>query len=458
MRHLNEGNIYKNFLLQSIPLVLTGFLGQAYNLIDTMIAGIYLGENGLAAVGATAGFTSLIHSIFVGWSMAFAVVVGRLFGASDYEKIKHSFYSFVVIYAAYILLSCIGLIALYRPIFSLLNVPAEIWNEARNYYAIYLISFLFSLPSHVCTGCMNAFGESRTPFFFMIVSTVLNIGGNVLTVAILGWGTIGLAISTLFASIVVFACNQVKLHLAFKKLGVVTRAKISFKHVKGLASYGVPIMFQQAASSLGSAVISPLVNSYGTTATAGYSIANQLFNFNAYVYWNSSTVVQYYTSQCLGAKEYHKIRKGVKVGLLQNYIFTLPFLLITIFAPHLICKLFFKNPDSQGLLYAVHFARYFMPFAVFSVFDSLFHCLFRSIKAMDKLVISNLIYTGVRILVSFILAKFYGIYGVFAGYVIGWVIESIYITIVYCSGKWIPKKLRKEYKEACQNAKEAANF
>ena len=453
MKHLNEGNIYKNFILYAIPLVLSGILTQAYHIVDTMIAGRYLGETGLAAIGSTSGLISLLSSLFWGWTMGFGVFVGKRFGACEYDRIKKSFYSFVLIFSVIVIAICGMIIALYRPIFSLLNVSDVAYHGARNYFLIYISGLFLIIVQHACSATMCAMGESKVPLLFSIVSMVINIGGNLLTVIVFGWGTAGLAVSSLFSCAVVLAGYFIKFRSVFRKLGVTERIRVSTKNLKGITGYGLPVMLQQSSMYLAGAVVSPFVNALGSSATAGYSIANQLSTITATFYWNTNATISHYTSQCMGAKDYHKIHRGIKVGLLQTMLFVLPILLITIICPQLICNLFFQDPDATGLTYAVHFGRYFMPFALLAMIDNMFHGLFRAVKSMDKLITATLINTAARIISSIILVKFYGIYGIFAGFVVGWFIEAVYTLSVFFAGKWIPKKLRQEYKEACENAK-----
>ncbi len=454
MKHLNEGNIYKNFILYAIPLILSGVLTQAYHIVDTMIAGRYLGETGLAAIGSTSGLISLLSSLFWGWSMGFGVFIGKRFGAREYDRIKKSFYSYVLIFSSVVISVSMLIVALYRPIFSLFQVSDAVFQGARNYFIIYVSGIFLIVLQHACSTTMCAMGESRLPLFFSIISMLLNIGGNLLTVIVFGWGTAGLAASSLFATIVVIGGYFIKFHSVFRKLGVSGRVKISLRHLKGVLGYGFPVMLQQSAMYLAGAAVSPFVNELGSSATAGYSIANQLSTINATFYWNTNATISHYTSQCMGAKDYHKINRGIKVGLLQTTLFVLPILLITVLCPQIICNLFFKDPDSMGLLYAVRFGKYFMPFALLAMIDNMFHGLFRAVKSMDKLVTATVVNTISRIVSSIVLVKFYGIYGIFAGFVIGWFVEAVYTLIIFFTGKWIPKNVRQEYKEECKNAKE----
>ena len=143
MKDLTQGNIYKVFIFFAIPLVLSGLLSQAYGVINTMIAGKFLGEDGIAAIGSTNSFTELISSVFWGFSAGFSVFVARLFGAKDYAEMKTSIYSNCIFMAITIFAIAVSAVILIRPIFSFLKVDARIYRDAAIYYRVYLLGLIF---------------------------------------------------------------------------------------------------------------------------------------------------------------------------------------------------------------------------------------------------------------------------------------------------------------------------
>lgn len=444
MKNLTTGNIYKTFILFAIPLVLSGLLSQAYHTIDTIIAGKFLGSDGLAAIGSTSAFVTFISSVFWGYISGFSVYIATLFGAGEYEKMKTSIYSNLILIIFAILLLCGLVILMQNIIFDFLKVDNSIRHETSIYFTIYMSGlFLISLNTFgVFT--MNAFGASSYPFLMSIISTILNICGNIFTVTVLNMGVAGIAISSVFAAAVVDICYFIKINKCFKELGCIkTKQKFSLESIKKSLSYSIPVTVQQTTMYIASLLISPLVNGIGSSATAAYTVVMRIYDINASIYQNSSKTLSNYSAQCVGAKKYHLLNKGLKVGLLQGIAFVAPVLIICILIPESICSAFFpKGYSGEGLDYSITFVRFYLPFILLNLLNNLFHSFFRSIKIMNVLLIATFIGSISRIISSIILVKFFGMNGVYIGWVISWVIEVIYSLVVFFSGKWKSRLLQ----------------
>jgi len=285
---------------------------------------------------------------------------------------------------------------------------------------------------------MNAFGESYFPFLMSIISTILNISGNIFTITILGWGVAGVAASSLFAALVVNICYFFKITSCFKKLGCKkTKLKFNTDSLKKSLPYAGPVTLQQTAMYLSSLMISPLVNGIGSAATAAYTVVLKIYDLNANIYQNSTKTVSNYSAQCVGAKKYHLLKKGVRVGIIQSILFLSPVLIVSILFPEKICSAFFpKGYVGEGLEFSILFVRFYLPFILFNVINNLFHSFFRSIKSMNNLLSATIIGSVTRIVFSIILTKYYGINGIYLGWIISWIIEAIYNLAVYYFGSW----------------------
>ena len=189
-----------------------------------------------------------------------------------------------------------------------------------------------------------------------------------------------------------------------------------------------------------SLAISPLVNGIGSVATAAYTVVLRIYNLNAEIYQNSTKTVSNYSAQCVGAKKYHLLNKGLIVGLIQGILFLSPVLIVSILFPENICSAFFpKGYSGEGLDFSILFVRFYLPFILFNVINNLFHSFFRSIKSMNILLSATIIGSVTRIIFSIILAKNYGINGIYLGWIISWIVEAIYNVIVFFAGKWRKK-------------------
>ncbi len=433
MKDLTEGNIYKNFILFAIPLILAGLLSQAYAIIDSMIAGRYLGEAGLAAVGATSAFTALISSIFWGYGMGASIHTAMLFGAKSYRELKTMLYSNGALYiGAGIAISILAI--LFRlPILDFLKVDAAVRADAEIYFVIYVAGLSLITLNAFGVYTTNALGMSDYPLWMSVLSTVLNIGGNILSVTVLKMGVVGIALSSVFSALVVNICYFIKLRSCFMELGCADfKVKIRLKYTKETLGYGIPSTLQQICMYVASLLVSPIVNGIGASATAAYSIALQIYNINAGIYQNSSKTVTNYTAQCVGAGKKDALSRGVRVGLMQGVLFLTPALVLSaVFAPAL-CRAFFSGTyTGDALRLSVLFVRFYLPFAMFNMINNLFHSFFRGVKATGLLLFFTALGAVTRIAASLILAKIYGMHGVYAAWVLSWIVEAVWVVIVY---------------------------
>ena len=441
MKNLTTGNIYKTFILFAIPLVLSGLLSQSYSIIDTIIAGKFLGPDGLAAIGATSSYITLISAIFWGYISGFAVYIATLFGAGEYDKIKTSICSNLIFIIISIFSVSLISVIFHEPIFDFLKVDATIRHDTFIYFTIYLLGIFMILSNTFGVFVMNAFGASSFPFLMSIVSTILNISGNIFTITVLNWGVAGVAISSLFAALIVDTCYFFKINNCFKQLGCKkTKQKFNIESIKKSLPYAGPVTLQQTAMYFSSLAISPLVNGIGSAATAAYTVVLRIYNLNAEIYQNSTKTVSNYSAQCVGAKKYHLLNKGLVVGLIQGILFLSPVLIISVLFPEKICSAFFpKGYSGEGLDFSVLYVRFYLPFILFNVINNLFHSFFRSIKSMNILLSATVIGSVTRIIFSIILVKYYGISGVYLGWIISWIIEAIYNVAIFFAGKWREK-------------------
>ncbi|MBQ8683771.1 MAG: hypothetical protein IJ518_04585 [Clostridia bacterium] len=433
MKDLTSGNLYKNFILFAVPLVLAGLFSQAYGLVDTMIAGQYLGAEGLAAIGATAQAVSLLSSLFWGFSAGYGVYIGGLFGARQYSRIRRELAT--VIPALMLVELAVGLLTVvfHRPLLSLLQVDPAVRQEAGLYFCIYMGGLFLILQNNTFLAVFNALGSSGFPFGMSVVAAVLNVGGNLLSVTVLDWGVAGVAVSSVFAALVVNVGYLLKLRGYFREMGVAGEPlRPAWDSLRRCFGYGAPVALQQTAMYVAGFVISPLINGLGASASASYTVVMRLYEINAAIYQNSAKTVSNYAAQCVGAGKYAGLRRGLGVGFLQGVVFVLPTLLICCLCARPICALFFPEGFvGEAMTYAVRFARLYLPLVVFNVVNNLFHAFFRGVAAMRWLVIATVYASVLRIVASLVLIPLWGMDGLFAGWVFSWVGEVALVLLVY---------------------------
>lgn len=433
MRDLTKGNIYKSFILFAVPLVLSSILSQAYHIIDTMIAGKFLGENGLAAIGATSQAITLASAVFWGFGTGFGINIAKLFGAKEYSKIKSNIINVILILTLIIITVSLLLIAFSDVILNVLKVENDIRADAKIYFIIYISGLCFITLNSNFISIMNALGASSFPFLMSLLSAALNISGNILSVTVLKMGVGGIALSSVLAALAVDAVYILKLKACFKEFGISgEKTRFSIFPFKETLRYSAPSSLQQTAMYIAAFAMSPIINGIGAAATAGYTVVMRIYDINAATYQSASKTLSNYAAQCVGAGEYGKIRKGLFVGLVQSMLFALPVVLACcIFAPQVNSIFFPSGYAGESLDYAVLFSRVYLPFSFFNVINNLFHSFFRGVAAMRLLIIATVLGSVVRIAAGFIFAGMFGMEGVYIGWIVSWIAEAIFMLAVY---------------------------
>ncbi|MBQ6998360.1 MAG: MATE family efflux transporter [Clostridia bacterium] len=443
MEKLFEGNIRKNFLNFAIPLVFSALLSQAYNIIDTVMASKLIGDVAVAAIGSTSPFITLISSIFWGYGTGFSIYIAVLFGSGEYKKMLNVIKTNLLIGSVAAILISVLCIVFYNSIFDFLNIEADIRKDAFAYFSVYIGGIIFLNLVWCGMYVSNSMGLSRMPFIASIVTCVLNITGNFVLIKICGLGVTGAAIATIFSAFCVAVFYIVTLTKIFTDMGLEIKSiYFSKEELKSTINYAVPSLLQQSVMYLCTAIVSPLTNLSGQSAIAGYTMSMRLYDLNAGVYQNANKTVSTYVAQCVGAKKYTMIKKGISTALSQTLLFLAPFLIVTVFGAGVISKTFLNETDS--IHYCKVFLQFCMPFILFNVINNTAHAIFRSAGAGKFLVVSTVIYAVSRVIYSYALFGRYEMYGIYAAVVLSWITEAIFGIAVYVSGKWKSK----EYKEA----------
>ena len=438
MKDLTKGNIYKTFFVFALPLVFSGVLSQMYAIVDTIIAGQYLGEMGLAATGATSCYIIFVSSLIWGYGVGVGIYIGRLFGAKEYGRIKNNAWTQVLLLTAISAAIGLGSVLLYRPVFALLQVDESIYEEAFHYFAVYMGGFFLIVLNHCFVSIATALGSSLIPFLFSMISGVLNVLGNIFSVVVLNMGVLGIALSTVVASGVTFFAYIIYFIVSFRKMPTKERTRLCFSETKIIFGFALPTSFQQGVMYLAGLLLSPMVNAIGPAATASYSVTYRIFEFNSAVFYNSSRAVANYTAQCVGARKFTEIKKGIGVGLLQALAFLAVIMIPCLLVPEQLVGLFSTEKTGESLAYSLFFVKVCLPFTAMHCVDNLFHHLYRGAKRMGLLLLTTTFASCARLLLGLILTSYMGMYGFYIAWMSSWILEAILNLFIYLLGLWIP--------------------
>lgn len=314
---LTEGNILKSLVIFAIPILIGNIFQQLYNVADTAIIGNVLGDQALAAVGATAALYSLVIGFANGITNGFSVVLARVFGENDEEKLKQTaaliYFLTVVISIVLTLASMISL----HSILVMLKTPQNILSKTESYLRIILTFAIITMLYNMFSGILRAIGDSKTPLYFLLLSSALNVGLDFLFVKGLNRGIGGAAEATVIAQIVSVSLCIVYI---WKKCPVlkfsVRYLKWDKELVKELLLTGFSMGLMLVVVSIGSVALQSAVNSLGEQTIAAHTAARKIDDIFMMPLGTLSTAAATFASQNFGAGKYDRIHKGIKAAVL----------------------------------------------------------------------------------------------------------------------------------------------
>ena len=438
MKDLTSGNIRKNFLLFSIPLIISSILTQSFSLINTAVAGKFLGDSGIAATGCTSGFINLIAiGIFSGYALGNSIRVAMLFGKHEKEKIKSNYvFNYLLLLAACLLTAlCVWLFD--DGILRILKVEDGIFQDAKRYMVITFFGLILAKLNENSMYTLNAMGITSVGVYTSLANAVLTVIGNVLSVAVWDFGVVGIACSTVIANLCVCIFYHFVMRHTFAQMGTLEcKVTLDFSELRIGAPYTIPSIAQQLTIYAAMFIISPMINVLGDAAIASYTIASRLRSYVQVLYHSSSRTVCNFSAQCVGASKTHLLRDGLRTSLLQGIAFAAPVLLVCILFPNALCSLFFQDTGTEAFRITVIFARFYLPFVLIHMIVNVFHSFFRGIGKARLLLVLTMIGSGAQIVFNILLIQRVDIWGVYLGWILSWVVETVAIIIIYYFGKW----------------------
>lgn len=353
---LTEGSIFKGILFFMIPIILSTLLQQFYNVTDSFIVGRFAGASELAATGATSSITRCLNSLFAGISLGSTVVVARYLGAKDYDSINKANCSTIVFSFSIGLLTLIIGYILAVPMCRWTEVPADIMDMTLSYYRIYLFGFLFNSIYSVTSGCLRALGDSRATLDFIAISSVINIGLDLLFVAVMKLGVQGAAVATALAMITTAVLSILKLARYNEQIYInKDNFEISLPMIGQIVSLGLPNGIQVMASSFSNILAQRYINLFGTFPIAGVTVAqkvNSIVNAPTHGFSPAATT---FTSQNLGAGRNDRVKESIKIQLVMSFVVSIAIAIpIFLFADG-IAALF--NPEPEVVQVAADYMK-----------------------------------------------------------------------------------------------------
>lgn len=439
-KDLTKGSVTKNLIFFSLPMFLSVVFQQMYNLADSIIAGKFAGKLALAAVGASYPVTMLFMAIAIGSSIGTSVVISQFFGRGDMGKLKTAVNTALIsVFVLSVVLTAIGSVAS-TPILSLLNTGADIFADSKLYLDIYIWGLAFLFVYNISTGIFTAMGDSKTPLYLLIGSSVGNIILDLLFVAFFNMGVAGVAWATFIAQGIACVLAFILLMRRIRKLNITARSqRFSFVIFKNICFVAVSSIIQQSFVSVGQLFIQGLINSLGTDVIAGYSAAIKLNTFAITSLNTIGNAVSTFSAQNIGAHKTARVKKGFKVGSLINITVAVSFSLVYCLLSKFMIGMFLDMSETGALLTGEWFLWIIAPFYAIVAVKLVSDSILRGAGYVKAFMISTFSDLILRVVLSYALVGFFGEFGIWFAWVIGWIVSTAIAISFYASKKWATK-------------------
>lgn len=424
-QNLTQGSVFRSIVFFSLPMILGNMLQQLYNVADTLIVGRYIGSEALASVGTSFTLMTFLTSILLGLCMGSSVFFSMCYGAGDEDRMKEGIFVAFVLIAVLTLILNIGTYLFLDPILGLLQVPAELYNQIREYLEVVLLGMCFTFLCNFFTSLLRALGNSVAPLLFLGVSTLLNIGLDLLFVLNFGLGVAGAAWATVIAQGVSAACIVC---YALRRASFLVPARRHLRMraeiVRQIFSFSFLTCLQQSVMNLGILMIQGLVNNFGADAMAAFAAAVKIDAFAYMPVQDFGNAFSTFIAQNHGARKAARIRLGIRSASLTAFVFCVIVSAFVFFLAQPLIEIFIDPAEVGVVAIGVEYLR--IEGACYCGIGCLFllYGLYRGLARPDISVVLTVVSLGVRVALAYLLAPIVGLPGIWWAIPIGWILAD----------------------------------
>ena len=445
---LTLGSPAKSLFLFALPMILGNLFQQFYTMADSMIVGNFVGEDALAAVGASYALTNVFIMIAIGGGNGASVLTSQYLGAKMYGKMKTSISTALIAFLGIsILLGGFGLV-FNGVILRALNTPENIEAQAQLYLGIYFLGMPFLFMYNVLAAVFNAMGDSKTPLHLLIFSSLLNVGLDILSVTVLGMGVDGVAIATVIAQGVSAMISFLLLLKRLKGYGVNNeRAQDEFVFFdRQMLAQGtkiaVPTVLQQSIVSIGMLLVQSVVNGFGSAALAGYSAGSRIESICIVPMIATGNAVATFTAQNMGAGQKERVRRGYRCsyGIIAGFALLIA-VAAGLFNGPIIAAFLGGDRTSEAFQVGTSYLSFLSCFFAFIGLKACTDGVLRGSGDMLVFTLANLVNLGLRVFIAFHFSPVWGIAAVWYAVPIGWAANYLISFLRYLTGEWEEKRV-----------------
>ena len=432
-----------------LPLFGSIVFQQLYNIADSWVAGKFIGQNALAAVGNSYEITLIFIAFAFGCNIGCSVLVSQLFGAREYGDVKTAVSTAALSSSLVcLLLMLVGILGC-DGLLTLINTPEEVFADSALYLDIYVWGLPFVFFYNIATGVFSALGDSKTPFIFLAASSLSNIAVDILFVTAFKMGVAGVAWAT-------FLCQGISCVLA---------VAVVIRRLKQLPSQGKPVLFsgdllgrfvviaipsvlQQSFISVGNIIIQGLINGFGPAVMAGYSAAIKLNSLVITCFTTIGNGVSNYTAQNIGAEKLDRVRQGFRAGLKMIWSFAVPLVLVYFLGGKYVLRLFLDADSDKAAKTGLIFLRIVSPFYMVISAKLIADGILRGAGLMKKFMVATFVDLFLRVILASVFSQTaLGDLGIWVSWPVGWVAAAVISLYYYRTGPWMEKRQEPELEE-----------
>lgn len=450
-KDMTSGSPFRQILLFSIPVLLGNLFQQFYSMVDTIIVGQFLGEDALAAVGATGSIMFLVLGFAMGFSQGFGIMVAQAFGAKDEKRLKHVVaLSFVLSVLISVVLTVIT-VSVSRQLLILMNTPDNILDMANSYIIVIYCGIIASMFYNVGAAILRGVGDSKTPLYFLIFSSALNIGLDLFCIVTLQLGVAGAAYATVISQGISAVLCLIYMN---KKFTILRTGRADYymdgRTIASMMKLGIPMALNYSLIAVGTITLQSAVNIFGSSAVAAFTAASKVEQISTQSMPALGTTMSTYCGQNLGAGKYDRIASGMRKAFLiaMGTVALAAFICVVLGRP--IVSLFLKEPSETVYDYATQYLNTISCFFFFLALIFLYRTALQGLGKSMMPMFSGIFEMICRVVVVWLLLKPYGYWAVRLASPVAWIGAGIPLMITYFL--WIRKKCPRQPRQQPQKA------
>lgn len=443
-KDMTTGNPLKLMLLFTLPVLIGNIFQQLYNMVDAIIVGQFLGADALGAVGAVGSLMFLVLGFANGLAQGFGVAVSHAFGAKDGKLLKHYVALSLMLTVIISVILTIPTLLHCRELLLWLNTPADIIDMGEEYLTVIFAGIIFTMAYNVAAGILRGIGDSKTPLYFLIFSSVLNVFLDLFMIVVLKMGTAGAAYATVISQgVSAFLCFV----YMFWKFEILRTTRqdyyFDFASMKKMLSIGIPMALNYSITALGLTVMQAAVNVFGSGVVAAYTAASKVFNLVMQIPSSLGVTMSTYCGQNLGAQKYDRIYQGLRYGFFLSFAIAIVSFVCCVQGGNIFIRLFLTDPSEEILYYGMHYLKIVSVFFTFLSWIFVYRC---SLQGLDQgfiPMVSGLLEFAVRYVVIRSFSEKYGYTAVCLADPVTWIATAALLMAAYYHWKYKQKKRTK---------------